>query len=131
MSQEGYQNNPNIPKQGAVHEYSPAQLRDLKKCKKNILYFAENFFHIIDLDKGKQKIALFPFQRKVLRQLRDNRFNIVLASRQVGKALDEDTPIPTPTGWVRMGDLKAGDQVFDENGEICNVVHAHDTLHDR
>jgi ATP-dependent DNA helicase DinG len=48
-----------------------------------------------------------------------------------GKALDIDTPIPTPSGWKRMGDLVAGDQVFDENGEVCNVVVAHEIQHER
>lgn len=38
------------------------------------------------------------------------------------KALALDTPIPTPTGWSLMGDLAVGDQVFDENGQVCNVT---------
>lgn len=32
------------------------------------------------------------------------------------------TPIATPAGWRRMGDLHAGDVVFDEAGKPCNVV---------
>lgn len=39
-----------------------------------------------------------------------------------GKALAVDTPIPTPAGWATMGDLQPGDTVFDENGDICNVL---------
>lgn len=39
-----------------------------------------------------------------------------------GKALAVDTPIPTPQGWTAIGDLKPGDEVFDEKGEICRVV---------
>jgi len=39
-----------------------------------------------------------------------------------GKALHVDTPIPTTAGWRRIADLKAGDQVFDENGKPCQVV---------
>lgn len=38
------------------------------------------------------------------------------------KALALDTPIPTPDGWKRMGDLRVGDRVFDENGKPCNVT---------
>jgi len=33
-----------------------------------------------------------------------------------------DTPIPTPSGWTTMGEIKVGDQVFDERGEICDVL---------
>jgi hypothetical protein len=38
------------------------------------------------------------------------------------KALALDTPIPTPDGWKMMGQLRVGDQVFDEKGKICNVI---------
>ena len=38
------------------------------------------------------------------------------------KALALDTPIPTPEGWCNIGDLKIGDKVFDENGDVCNVT---------
>lgn len=34
-----------------------------------------------------------------------------------------DTPVPTPTGWTTQGELKVGDQVFDENGKPCNVTY--------
>lgn len=47
------------------------------------------------------------------------------------KALALDTPIPTPDGWRLMGDLRSGDQVFDENGFPCNVVATTEVFHDR
>ncbi|QXJ25897.1 hypothetical protein AGRA3207_007465 [Actinomadura graeca] len=40
----------------------------------------------------------------------------------VGKALDVDTPIPTPSGWQTMRTLTAGDQVFDEYGQPTEVT---------
>lgn len=51
--------------------------------------------------------------------------------RSVGKALALDTPIPTATGWSTMGDIKVGDQVFDEMGRPCSVTAAYDVLVDR
>ena len=77
--------NKNLPTDRAEFEWTPKMVASLKKCKKNLLHFAENFFTIVNLDRGKEKIQLFPCQKKVLRSLRDNRFNIVLASRQIGK----------------------------------------------
>lgn len=38
------------------------------------------------------------------------------------RALDLNTMIPTPSGWTTMGELKIGDQVFDEAGHPCNVI---------
>jgi len=51
---------------------------------------------------------------------------LFLAGRGAGKALRIDTPIPTPSGWKQIGDIVAGDQVFDEQGNICVVTEAHD-----
>jgi predicted phage terminase large subunit-like protein len=50
---------------------------------------------------------------------------LMLAGRGAGKQLCVDTPIPTPSGWVRNGDIQAGDVVFDERGNPCRVVEAH------
>lgn len=57
---------------------------------------------------------------------------IILAARpSVGKALALDTPIPTPRGWTTMGQLRVGDEVFDERGVPCVVTFATDVMHDR
>lgn len=56
---------------------------------------------------------------------------IFKAGRGFGKALDLNTPVPTPSGWTTMGELCAGDQVFDENGHICTVVEAWPVMMDR
>ena len=42
---------------------------------------------------------------------------------QILKALDIRTPIPTPGGFVPMGDIKVGDQVYDDQGNVCNVTN--------
>lgn len=48
-----------------------------------------------------------------------------------GKALALDTPIPTPTGWTTMGDIKAGDMALDENGNPCRVIRATEVQYNR
>jgi len=53
------------------------------------------------------------------------------AKPKTGKALSLDTKIPTPTGWTTMGEIQVGDQVFDENGKVCNVVATTEIMHDR
>jgi deoxycytidine triphosphate deaminase len=45
-----------------------------------------------------------------------------IAGRLEGKALATDTPIPSPGGWRTMGDLRIGDEVFDERGQPTTVV---------
>ena len=80
-----YLGNKHLPTDRAEFEWTPEMVANLKKCKKNLLFFAENHFTIVNLDRGKERIKLFKCQKSVLRSLRDNRFNVVMASRQVGK----------------------------------------------
>lgn len=47
---------------------------------------------------------------------------MLLAGRGFGKMVHIDTPIPVPTGWTRLGDLKVRDQVFDEAGNHCQIT---------
>jgi deoxycytidine triphosphate deaminase len=54
-----------------------------------------------------------------------------IVGRIEGKALSIETPVPTPFGWRRMGDLARGDVVFDERGRATLVVDATDTIEDR
>jgi 5S rRNA maturation endonuclease (ribonuclease M5) len=48
-----------------------------------------------------------------------------------GKALDINTKIPTPDGFVMLKDLKVGSVVFDEKGNPCNVVWKSEVFRDR
>ena len=84
-SKEYYLGNQSLPNQHAQFEYTPEMVFQLKKAKNNLLYFAEHFFSIINIDRGREVIALRPYQKRVLRKMRDNRFVIVLSSRQSGK----------------------------------------------
>jgi len=80
-----YLGNKDLPNANMEFEWTPEMVKTLKKARQNILYFAENFFYIVNLDRGKIKIELYPCQKRVLRSLRDNRFVACLASRQTGK----------------------------------------------
>jgi replicative DNA helicase len=57
---------------------------------------------------------------------------IVIAARPaMGKALALDTPLPTPTGWTTMGDVRAGDELLGADGRPVTVTAATDVLLDR
>jgi len=42
-----------------------------------------------------------------------------------GKLFDVNELIPSPSGYIRNGDLRAGDMVFGENGQVVRVLVAH------
>jgi len=80
-----FQGNENILRQNATFKWTEEMQSELKLCIKSILHFAEHHFYISTLDDGKKRIELHKFQKRLLKAFKANRFNIVLASRQVGK----------------------------------------------
>ena len=57
---------------------------------------------------------------------------IVIAARPgMGKALKLDTPLPTPTGWITMGDVSVGDSLIGADGKPTRVVAATDVMLNR
>jgi intein/homing endonuclease len=44
-----------------------------------------------------------------------------------GRQLALDTELPTPNGFIKLDDVKEGDHLFDEEGNICTVTKVHPT----
>ena len=81
-----YEGNPNLRKGNIVFNYTANELKEIKKCATDIVYFANNYCTVMT-DHGLQTIKLRPYQEEMLRQFQKERFNICLASRQVGKTI--------------------------------------------
>lgn len=47
------------------------------------------------------------------------------ADRIMGRQLCLETELATPHGFIKLKDLKENDQLFDEKGNICNVIKLH------
>ncbi|MBX6766901.1 MAG: hypothetical protein IRY90_07095, partial [Actinomadura rubrobrunea] len=57
---------------------------------------------------------------------------IVVAARPaMGKAVSLDTPLPTPTGWTTMGEVKVGDLLIGADGRPTRVVAATEVMYGR
>lgn len=80
-----YMKKETLPAAGAEFEFTPQMAKEYKKCMSDILYFAENYFFITNLDSGKIKIDLYPAQKRVLKSTSKSRFMVLLSSRQAGK----------------------------------------------
>jgi len=85
-----YSNNVNLRSAGEKIEYTPEIIQEYIKCKEDILYFAEKYYQIISIDKGKILIPLREYQKRMLKSLmgvegEERRHRIVLSGRQSGK----------------------------------------------
>lgn len=63
----------------------------------------------------------FEFQQRIVDDMHPDMS--VIKPSQVGMALKLDTPVPTPTGWTTMGELKVGDTIFGRDGRPCQVTY--------
>jgi len=50
-----YRGDKNVPKEDALFEWTPKMVKEVKKCKEDIIHFAEEHFYIVNLDRGKEK----------------------------------------------------------------------------
>ena len=69
-----------------VFEYTEEEIAELSKCANDIVYFAEKYA-VVMTDDGIQQVKLRDYQKDMLRDFQHERFNIVLASRQMGKTV--------------------------------------------
>tara|TARA_B100001121_G_scaffold181891_1_gene158672 strand:- start:926 stop:2530 length:1605 start_codon:yes stop_codon:yes gene_type:complete len=84
---ENYLGNPNIKKDGVVSNFNEEQVLEYARCMKDPVYFVEKYAKIISLDKGLVPFKLYPYQKKMFKHFKENRFNVVLACRQSGKSI--------------------------------------------
>ena len=74
--------NPDI-----VFEYTPEEIIELKRCADDIIYFANKYCYCLQGSKGYQPITLRNYQEDMLNSYVENRFNVVLSCRQIGKTV--------------------------------------------
>ena len=79
-----YKGNENLLRGKAQIKWTPEMIEEIKLCAKKVLHFAEEYFYIIT-EEGKEKITLYKYQKQLLKAFNNNRFNVVLSSRQSGK----------------------------------------------
>ena len=87
MSDNIYLGNPLLKKANTQIEFTEAQVIEFLKCKEDPVYFAENYIKIVNVDEGLVPFNMYPFQRKLIENFHNYRFNICKMPRQVGKSV--------------------------------------------
>ncbi len=67
-------------------EYTAEQIRELNRCKNDVLYFVSNYIKIVHQDHGVTLFEPYDYQQELLENFENHRFNICLLSRQSGKS---------------------------------------------
>lgn len=73
-----------IKKPSAPCEYTQEQLKELKRCKTDPIYFMENFCYI-QTEGGAKLFPPFDYQKEMIDSFQCNKNTIMLTARQMGK----------------------------------------------
>lgn len=86
MTEKHYKGNPNLKAENVQIEFSSDQIEEYLKCKQDPVYFAMNYVKIVSLDEGLVPFEMYDFQKELISNFHDNRFNIAKLPRQTGKS---------------------------------------------
>ena len=86
MSDNVYLGNPNLKKANTQIQFSQENILEFVKCKEDPVYFANKHIKIVSLDEGLVPFKMYPFQKKLISNFHENRFNICKMPRQTGKS---------------------------------------------
>ncbi len=113
--------------------YTREQIEELKACmdpETGPLYFISNFMYIQHPIRGREKIELYDFQIDLVTTYHKYRRSVNMIGRQLGKALALDTPVLTPSGFAKLGDLSVGDTIYGQDGKPTRIKFITETMYD-
>lgn len=67
-------------------EYTPEQVRELKRCSEDPIYFIKKYARIQHPTRGAINFELYDYQEGMINDFVNNRYTIVLSARQTGKS---------------------------------------------
>ena len=104
------------------------KLQYVDNAYENSIHAGEKIEDLIDKYKEHPEIGVplyGPLINSVTRGARLKKFYLRSASSGTGKALPNEQIIPTPSGFKKVGDIKKGEYLFDENGLPTKVLAIH------
>ena len=129
-SKETYRDNLLLKRVGVQLNYTQEQLEEYIKCAKDPIHFAK-YIKIITLDEGVVSFNMYDYQKDMIRTFHNNRFVITKCPRQVGKALDIETPILTNNGFIKLKEITVGDTIYGPDGKPTKVTFITEIMENR
>jgi len=74
-----------VKKPNTKTDYNASKLDELLRCADDPLYFMETFMKIQHPLRGALPFHPYPYQRRMIKAMHENRFSIMMTGRQLGK----------------------------------------------
>jgi hypothetical protein len=96
-----YEKVKGLKRPGTQTEFTNEQMKEFMRCSKDIIYFAEKYFTVVEEKRGKHIIQLRDYQKETLLLFLNNRFVALNFARQMGKS----TCLSIYILWMAMFDI--------------------------
>jgi hypothetical protein len=96
-----------LRRSGVIFKLSAAEQAEYVKCALDIHHFTETYCQVKTDDGSVGSIKLRDYQKDMLDSFVDNRFNIIMASRQVGKCFSFNTILSIEKDGIQY-DIRIG-----------------------
>lgn len=111
--------NSKLVEEGYI-EFDDAWIQSLKNKEEMGVSFGEAGY-----DVDGEEIRTFPFMSSNTLGLKPGTMSAWGALSGVGKSIPNNTIIPTPNGYRKVGDIRPGDYLFGQNGKPTKVLMIH------
>lgn len=105
----------------------------VKECFDNAIEFKpDGINELIDVEQPLDYLFLNGFQKGCtigienidnIISFKTGLLSIITGVPSHGKSLNINELLPSPNGWIKMGDVKVGDELYDKDGKICKVTY--------
>ena len=81
-----YNRNPLLKAAGVEVGFTQDQVREYVRCSKDPIYFIEKYAKIVSLDDGVVPFIMFPYQKRIIETIHNNKNTLGKLFRQAGKS---------------------------------------------
>lgn len=100
-------------------QLSRAQMIDeLRKCKKDPIYFMHNYVKVMHPTLGQVPLVLYPYQHAMIDAIHNNKESILLCSRQMGKT----TLMAAYAGWFGLFNMNMRVLIVSNKAENASDI---------
>lgn len=82
-----FNSNEGVRRKGIKFAMTQAEIEEYIRCKLSVYYFAEHYCKIKLEDGSIGQMTLRDYQKDIIKLYTENRYSILMASRQIGKCL--------------------------------------------
>lgn len=111
-----------VRRKGVKFSMTQEEAMEYIKCKLSVYYFAEHFCKIKLEDGTVGQMKLRDYQKDIIKLYTENKYSILMASRQIGKCLTFNTLLKMRDEKNNFHDISIGNLYYNEVSKLRELT---------